>query len=287
MKIIFYLIIFVFGLVVGSFLNCVIYRLEKKKSFLKGRSFCPHCCHFLSWKDLIPVLSFLILRGRCRYCGKKISVQYPLVEISTGLLFLLIALSNSQFSFFLISDKLLISNCHFLVNLFYLLIICSFLVIIFVYDLKHFIIPDKIVYPAVIIVLIYRLLGVLSFNHWNLFEWRLKIENWNFLLHPLLAAAGASAFFLGIVLFSRGRWMGMGDVKMAFLMGLLLGFPSILAALFFAFFVGAIIGIGLILAKKRTLKSEVPFGPFLTVGTFIALLWGQKIVNWYLSLFKI
>ena len=117
---------------VGSFLNCVIYRLEKEESFLKGRSYCPRCKHKLGLLDLIPVLSFMWLRGRCRYCHEKISVQYPLVEIATGLLFLL-------------TYKLQPTTYNF--------IIVPFMVAIFVYDLKHYIIPDKVIYPAIAVAL--------------------------------------------------------------------------------------------------------------------------------------
>jgi len=233
----FFLVIFLSGLAVGSFLNCIIYRLKTDQSFLRGRSFCPHCQHTLSWLDLIPVFSFFILKGRCRYCQKKISWQYPLVEIATGLLFLLIG--NFQLPIF-----------NF--------IIAPLLIIIFVYDLKHYIIPDKIIYPAVIIAAIF------NFTNW-------------------LSALGAALFFLVIVLVSRGKWMGVGDVKLGFLMGLALGFPNILVALFLAFMMGAIIGIGLIIASKKTLKSEVPFGPFLVAATFIAWFYGQRIVNWYIN----
>ena len=233
----FYLFIFILGLAVGSFLNCVIYRLETGGSFLRGRSFCPHCKHLLGWPDLIPVLSFLILKGRCRYCHKKISFQYPLVEIATGLLFLLIF--NFQFSIF-----------NYL--------IAPFLVIIFVYDLKHFIIPDEVIYPAIAIA------AICNFSAWP-------------------SALGAAAFFGAIVLISRGKWMGVGDIKLGFLMGLILGWPNILVALFLAFLIGAIIGVGVIISGKKTLKSEVPFGPFLVTGTIISLFWGQKIINWYLN----
>ena len=233
----FYLFIFILGLAVGSFLNCVIYRLETGGSFLRGRSFCPHCKHLLGWQDLIPVLSFLILKGCCRYCHKKISLRYPLVEIATGLLFLLIF--NFQFSIF-----------NYL--------IAPFLVVIFVYDLKHFIIPDKIIYPAIAIA------AICNFSAWP-------------------SALGAAAFFGAIVLISRGKWMGVGDIKLGFLMGLILGFPNILVALFLAFLIGAIIGVGVIISGKKTLKSEVPFGPFLVTGTIISLFWGQKIINWYLN----
>ncbi len=268
---IFYLIIFIFGLVIGSFLNCVIFRLEEKKSFLKGRSFCPNCRHPLTWKDLIPVFSFLILQGKCRYCGKKISIQYPLVEISTGLIFLLIfnyQLSTLQFSSF---------KYQFLFSIFYLLIISSFLIIIFVYDLEHYIIPDKIIWPAIIITGIYNLQFSIS-NGFSIFSLR------NFFIYPLLAGIGASSFFFLIWFFSQGKWMGFGDVKLAFLMGLILGFPKIILAIFFSSFIGAIIGIGLVMFKKKDLKSEIPFGPFLVSGTFIAMFWGQQIIDFYFRL---
>ncbi|MDO8669062.1 MAG: prepilin peptidase [Candidatus Buchananbacteria bacterium] len=234
--------IFIFGLAAGSFLNCVVYRLERGESFLGGRSYCPHCRHKLGFFDLIPVLSFFWLRGLCRYCKEKISIQYPLIEIATGLLFLLIfTIFNWQDSIF-----------YFLISI--------FLVIIFVYDLKHYIIPDKVIYPAIAIAGIFNLL---------------KSDF-------LLSAFGAAGFFLAIVLVSRGKWMGVGDIKLAFLMGLVLGWPNILAALFLAFLIGAIIGLGLIIWGKKTIKSEVPFGPFLVLGTFIALFWGRELINWYL-----
>jgi len=258
----FYLAIFLFGLAAGSFLNCVIYRLEVNKSFLKGRSFCPHCKHQLNWQDLIPLLSFLILRGKCRYCQKPISFQYPLVELATGILFLCVWQAGGEpLSFFFNST------------------IASFLIIIFVYDLKHYIIPDRVIYPAIGIAFLYRAFEALAFNHWPL---GFEISS---LINPLLAAFGAAAFFLVIVLISRGRWMGVGDIKLAFLMGLILGWPNILAALFLAFFIGAIFGVALVIAGRKTLKSEVPFGPFLVTGTFIALFWGQEVINWYLNLF--
>jgi prepilin signal peptidase PulO-like enzyme (type II secretory pathway) len=256
--------IFLFGLAVGSFLNCLIYRLEKNESFLGGRSFCPNCKHILSFSDLIPLFSFFVLRGKCRYCQEKISWQYPLVEIATGSLFW--SISNFQFP---------ISNFqNFLFSLFYFLIF-SFLIIIFVYDLKHYIIPDRVIYPAIGITFIYQLFR----------NWKLGIRNLQFLLNPLISSLFAGLFFLAIVLVSRGRWMGVGDIKLAILMGLFLGWPNILVALFFSFLIGAIIGTGLIILGKKTLKSEVPFGPFLVTGTFISLFWGEMIIEWYLHLF--
>jgi prepilin signal peptidase PulO-like enzyme (type II secretory pathway) len=246
---------FLLGLIVGSFLNCVIYRLETGESFLKGRSYCPHCKHVLSWKDLIPIFSFLILKGKCRYCGKKISFQYPLVELFTGILFtLVVPIYGALTSIDLI---------------FYWVLTC-FLVIIFVFDLKHYLIPDKVIYPAITLTLLYQFFKIWNFGHWDLFGiWHLVIG-----ILP-------SLFFLAIILISRETWMGFGDFKLSILMGLILGWPKILVSLFFAFFSGAIFGLILIFLKRKTMKSQIPFAPFLVSGTFFALFFGEEIINWY------
>jgi prepilin signal peptidase PulO-like enzyme (type II secretory pathway) len=251
----FVLFIFFFGLIVGSFLNCVIFRLEKEESFLRGRSYCPHCKNTLAWQDLIPILSFLFLKGKCRYCRKPISWQYPLVELATGIIFVLIYVLQFSASFQLIA-------------LLYLLITFSLLIIIFIFDLKSYIIPDSVVYSAIVISFIYNL----SINNLKL---------------AFLSAILAAGFFLAIVLISRGKWMGVGDIKLAFFMVLFLGWPNILTALFLSFFLGAIIGIMLMALKKKGLKSEIPFGPFLITGTFIAFFWGGRIIEWYLNIVSV
>jgi len=146
------------------------------------------------------------------------------------------------------------------------------LIIIFVYDLEHYIIPDKVIYPAIVIAFLYNI-------------YQFSINNQQLTINNFLSALGSAAFFLTIVLISRGKWMGIGDIKLAFLMGLILSFPNILVALFLAFFIGAIVGVALIISGKKTLKSEIPFGPFLISGTFLALFFGQKILDWHLSFF--
>lgn len=265
--------IFIFGLIVGSFLNSVVYRLENGQSFIKGRSYCPNCEHSLNWLDLVPVFSFLILRGRCRYCREKISFQYPLIETITGVLFLLIFkfyLSGfGKFSDFFFQSQFLFYLVQFL-SLIFLFIIFSLLIVIFVYDLKHYLIPDQIVYLGIIVSFFYDLRYFL-FNQSDNFK------------SAIFSALGASLFFLFIVLISKEKWMGAGDVKLAFLMGLLLGFPNILPALFLSFFIGAIIGLGLVFFHKKKLKSEIPFGPFLIIGTFLSFFWGEAIIDWYIS----
>ena len=245
----------------GSFLNCVIYRLEKKEK-ITGRSYCPKCSKQLKWYDLFPVLSFLFLGGKCRYCKEKISIQYPLVEMLTGLIFLLI------FNFVILN---FINNVLILkfLNAGFLFYIASALIVIFVYDLKHYLIPDKVLFPAILLAFIF------------------SFQNASHFINSLLAAAIASGFFLAIFLISGGRWMGFGDVKFAVLMGLLLGFPNVLMALFLAFFFGAIISVILMILGKRGLKSEIPFGPFLIAGTFLSIFWGEEIMQWYLRSFLI
>jgi leader peptidase (prepilin peptidase) / N-methyltransferase len=256
-----YIFIFVFGLIIGSFLNCLIYRLAFPNFSLKnlrGRSFCFHCKHLLGWQDLIPVLSFLFLKGNCRYCRKPISWQYPLVEISTAIIFLLIY--NLEFAIFQFP------------TIIYYWTISSFLIVIFVYDLKHYIIPDKMIYPAIILAGVYNLQSAI-------------VNEFSILKFSVLSAIGAAGFFLFIVWVSRRKWMGAGDIKLAFLMGLFLGWPNILIALLLAFYIGAIIGLGLILFGLKNLKSEIPFAPFLITGTFLALFWGSELINWYQILF--
>jgi len=270
--------VFCFGLFVGSFLNCVIYRLEKSESFLKGRSYCPHCKHILSWQDLIPIFSFIFLRGKCRYCQKPISWQYPLVELATGILFVFTLI------YFFPKTSILLNSAMTELTSIYYLVMCCFLIIIFIYDLKHYIIPDQVIYPAIVIAFLY-----------NIYQFTIDPEqilpelygagNQQLTINNFLSAIGAAAFFLLIVLISHEKWMGIGDVKLAFLMGLFLSWPNILVALFLAFLIGAIIGVGLIIFGKETLKSEIPFGPFLVTGTFLALFWGEKMVDIYFNLF--
>ena len=139
-----------------------------------------------------------------------------------------------------------------------------------IFDLKHFIIPDKIILSAIFISLVYRL-----------------FESYDFLLNFLFSAIGASGFFLIIYLISRGKWIGFGDVKFGFFMGIFLGFPNIIVGLYSAFMIGAIIGVCLIIFGRKKFSSEVPFGPFLIVGTFLALLFGEKLINWYINLINI
>jgi len=256
--------IFIFGLIIGSFLNCVIWRVYKEESFLFGKSYCPHCRHDLNVLDLIPLLSYLFLKGKCRYCGKRISIQYPLVELAAALLFV--------FVYFQFGPVTGLFSFNFFQVIFWWMM-ASFLIAIFVFDSRYYIIPDEIIYPAIVVSML-----------WVLYSFSFGVFDKGEVIHILLSSLGASLFFFLIWFFSKGIAMGFGDVKLAVLMGLLLGWPNIIVGLFLGFLFGAIIGTVMVLLKKKGLKSEIPFGPFLLIGTFIALFWGEKIIDWYLSL---
>ncbi len=262
---IFFFFVFIFGLAIGSFLNVVVYRLENGESIVNDRSHCMDCRHALAWYDLIPVLSFLALGGRCRYCRKSISWQYLLVELATGILFIMVFFTQGGS----VADGVFALPAIFPV-LFWLFIISS-LIVIFVYDLKHYIIPDRIVYSAIMASGIWYLASGIFLGLYTRFD----------ILNLVFAAIVAGGFFLSIVLITHGQGMGGGDVKLAFLMGLVLGWPKILLALFLAFTLGAICGIILMFLKKKTFRSEIPFGPFLVIGTIVAIFWGEEIVKWY------
>lgn len=242
-------IIFIVGLIFGSFLNVVIYRLNQKKSFLAGRSFCPNCHKMINWYDNIPLLSFFLLFGRCRFCQKKISWQYPLVELLTGLIFLWL------FWQFGLSLK-------FLINL----VFAGFLLVIFVYDLKYYLILDQITVPAIVFAFLANL--YLGLGFWSLF---------------FGAVLGGSFFALQFFV-SGGKWVGDGDIRLGILMGLMLGWQFLLVALFLAYLFGAIVGLILIFLKKKEISSKIPFAPFLTFATLITLAYGQDLLSWYLNL---
>lgn len=267
----FYIFIFLFGLCVGSFLNAAVLRTSKKMSFLRGRSQCPKCKKKLSWYELIPVLSFVFLRGKCNKCKKKISWQYPLVELSSGLLFVFFG-----FYFFSIT-RINIYNFNFfyILNFTFLLYIASIFLFIFLYDLKYYIILNKAVYPSFGIVLAVLLLNNFYFKNNLIFP---------SLYSGLIGASIGGGFFFFLILISKGKWMGMGDAKLAILMGLLLGWEKMLFALFLAFVGGAIVGAAMVIAGKKKMQSQIPFGTFLSLAALISLLYGQELIAWYLSL---
>lgn len=250
--------VFIFGLIIGSFINCLIYRLNKDVS-LWGRSFCPKCKKQISWHDNIPIISFMLLKGRCRHCKNKISYQYPIVELITGILFAAVYIVNFQF---LVFDNLTV------IKFTRDLLLVFFMIVIFIYDLKWYLILDIITIPASILFFIFNV--ILGFNWFSLI---------------ILGIIGAS-FFLAQFLISRGMWIGGGDIRLGFLLGISLGrLDYLILAIVLGYFIGSIVGIGLIIANKKKWSSKIPLGIFLSTSTIITLLYGDFIINWYVRLF--
>lgn len=255
-----YILIFVLGSIIGSFLNTVIFRFHTGESVFKTRSRCFNCGKKLRWYELIPIVSFAIQKGKCRGCGSKISWQYPLVEIATGLLFLLIFNFQFPISKIITGYALLVTGYYF--------IIFSLLIIIAVYDLRHQIIPNKIVY-------LFDILALFSFF---VTRYSLLVTGYK---NYFLAGIIFFAFFASLWLISRGRWLGLGDAKLALGIGWLLGFYKGILALLVSFWLGAIVGMSLLLFKRGryTIKSRIAFGPFLILGTFASFFFAETIIK--------
>lgn len=355
----FYFFSFFLGLIIGSFLNVVIFRTEKDEK-LTGRSRCPKCKKQIPWHDNIPVLSFLILNGRCRFCRKAISIQYPLVEILTGLSFLAVAyfVANNILAGWLghytslaglltLSDSLNIatslSSLDFYLKigeLFFVWAIFSVFTAILVYDLKHMLIPNSFTFTGIVFSALYGLLAdfllltawlapqnqkiildaiawekkqdaanvlpinissFLSLNSSGSYEKIIHLKSflpafpnfiadtlgtyterpWEFIYSLILnthlgsgvivGLTAAAAFFL-IVYLSQETWMGMGDVKLVFFLGLFLGIFKTIAGIFLAFEIGALVGVYLVLMGRAKMRTALPFGPFLIIGAAMSLL---------------
>ena len=220
-------------------MNVVIdWSVGKRKSFFTPPSYCDHCKHKLGFWDLIPVFSFVFLRGRCRYCGKKIFLHYPLVELATGVLF-----SLSFYSLFSIPYSLFLS---------------SVLIVIFVADLRYGIIPDKVIFPAIALVLPYSLSPI---------------------PHSLFPAFLTALSFLALYLFTDGQGLGLGDVKLSFFLGLTLNWPYVILAMWIAFVVGGVVAAILLILGRKKLKDEIPLGPFLVIGTIVTMFLGKLMLG--------
>ena len=273
MEIVFYALTFILGTVIGSFLGVVFDRGERQKSIVAGRSACDHCGHKLSWVELIPVISYIFLGGKCKSCKKEIGFYYPLVEIITGLLFLL-----TVFSVFGPEPLRYLSDIRYLIVALYFLYIVSSLIVIFFADLKYGIIPFKIVFLALLLTFLWYF--ILPALHLKFFEIQFLSLQGNYLFSYLISGISAFLFFFIIFIATKGRGMGFGDVVYAFLMGLILGFPNIILGLYIAFLVGALISVVLVVSGIKKLKGgSIPFGPFLVFGTIVSLFFGKLIIE--------
>ncbi|MGB6873337.1 MAG: prepilin peptidase [Dehalococcoidia bacterium] len=244
------------GLVVGSFLNVCIDRLPRNESIVNPPSHCPVCQHKLAVKDLVPVFSYLRLRGRCRYCQAAIPRRLFWVELATGLIFAFL------YWHYGLSVELGVMTFY----------ACLF-IIIFVIDLEHGLILNKVVYPGMVVALLLALLPQAGLVQWTVTG----------VADAALGGGIGFGIFLLIALVSRGG-MGWGDVKLAALIGLATGFPLVILAVIMAAILGGIVAVALVIAKKRKRRETIPFGPFLALATMVTLLWGSNILSWYLGL---
>lgn len=244
----------------GSFINAVVWRIHEHKSIANDRSECVHCHHKLGALDLVPVLSWLGLGGKCRYCHKPISIQYPVVELATSLLF------------FASYQALKPVGWLGWVTLLWWLYLAGSLMIHIIYDLRWLLLPDVVTLPAIVATSAYLLVQIAAGQPVHV------------ILGPILAAVLAGGGFYALAAVSDGHWMGGGDIKLVFLMGLVLGLRKLAVALVLGFNAAAIIAIILIVLKRRSRKDQLPFGPFLAGGTIVAMLYGSQIINWYLNL---
>lgn len=288
-----YFLIFISGLFIGSFLNVVSDRVVNGKSIVLGRSVCDFCGRVLGALELIPVVSYLIQLGKCKVCKKKLSWLYPLSEFLTGITFFAVAYNLDIFN--------PTNNWYIWVIFAYFLIVSSFLIVLFLADIKYYLLPNKVMFPAIIFVVVFILLNVLfsiwfshyQMSHDNFGKYLIEAGYWRLqsvrllmdTLYTVLSSIGIFIFFWLLTLIKDGKAMGGGDVKLAFLIGLIVGFPNNILAIFLGFFTGALTSLALIALRKKTMKDIVPFGPFLIVGCFIALFWGEQILTWYFSIF--
>jgi len=257
------LIVFLFGTLFGSFLNVVILRF-KKRSVVSDRSRCPHCQRVLSPIDLVPVLSYVFLRGSCRTCKHPLSIQYPLVELATGLLFFFIFLTMSPIST-VWGGLIFVLTCA----------IAALLIVIVVYDMRHMLVPNVFVYPFASLAFMLLFIDPTGFHDPLVFD---------LLAGPLLFLP----FFL-LWLLSLGQWIGLGDGKLALGIGWFLGLPGGFSAILLAFWIGAVVSLFLLFFQKihtrisndRTLsmKSEVPFAPFLIIGVALVYFYSIDVMQ--------
>jgi prepilin signal peptidase PulO-like enzyme (type II secretory pathway) len=267
------LLLFVFGLMWGSFINAVVWRLheqsKKRKSsknisIISGRSMCVHCKHELAWYDLFPVASWLALKGKCRYCRKNISPQYPIVELITGVTFA---------ASYLIWPHTVHLNGQWLLLTTWLVSSVGLLALL-IYDVRWMLLPNKIIYPSLAVAFIGRLAYLI------LFENR---PDHGLLLWILAVLISSGVFY--VLYMVNDKWIGFGDVRLGLITGTLLADPQkSLAMIFIASLLGSLIAVPDLIRGKKTMASRLPYGPFLIAATAIMVLWGDSLLNWYKSL---
>jgi leader peptidase (prepilin peptidase) / N-methyltransferase len=262
----------VFGSAIGSFLNVVIYRVPAKRSIVSPPSACPHCGHAIAWYDNVPVVSWMVLRGKCRNCAGPISIRYPLVELGTALFFVLVALFFGPVIFAAHATVAIVGAVLTLIAFLYLAAISVTLALI---DVDTRTLPNAIVIPAYGVGAI--LLGASS----------LLVGDYGQLLRAAIGAAALFAAYFIMASAYRGG-MGFGDVKLAGVLGLFLawlGWGTLAVGAFSAFLLGGLFGVVLLVARRAGRKSRIPFGPWMLAGAWVGVFLGEPLSAWYLGLF--
>jgi len=252
--VIFYIFAFIFGAVVGSFLNVCICRLPKSESVVFPPSHCPTCDYRIPWYDNVPIISYLILRGKCRSCKARISIQYPLVELVTALLTLFLFMRFGPTFVFLV-----------------LFLFCSAMVVVTFIDLEHQIIPDVISLPGIVAGFI--------------FSFFIPQIGWlNSLIGIVVGGGSLWLVASGYELLTKKEGMGGGDIKLLAMMGAFFGWKAIPFIIFVSSLVGSVIGVTVMLIRKKDAKLAIPFGPFLALGAVLYIFFGSQLIHLYLSL---
>lgn len=248
------------GLCLGSFVNALVWRVHKRKDWVKGRSQCTHCGHELSVKDLVPVFSWLWLKGKCRYCKKPISVQYPLVELTAGLVF---ALSYLLWSLPLDNGQVILLATW---------LVCSVgLQALLIYDLRWMLLPDKILLPTAVVAAAGRLVYIIGYEPDKLqasYYWLLSL--------------GIAAGIFWILYQVSDRLIGGGDIKLGLVTGTLLADPTLsFLMIFLASVIGTVVMMPALIKGNKNMTSKLPYGPFLIIATAVTLFIGPDIIDWY------
>jgi leader peptidase (prepilin peptidase) / N-methyltransferase len=294
-----YFLIFFLGASIGSFINVLAERTSRGEK-LTGRSYCEDCKTKLKPIDLIPLFSYIALRGKCRYCKTKLSIQYFIVELVTGLAYVAIfyLLDSNKFTQTdYLNNAIHILDFGILIPLLFYFIITPALIALCITDFKYGMLYDKILIPTIIFVLIYKVLTI-TYYFITLYS-RLKDNDFGKILiqvgyltkhtefaiqpfiYTLLGSIGIGVFFLVLIIVTKGRGMGGGDLKLGFLIGLLSGWPNMIISIFLGFLTGALASCILLVLRRKNLRQTIPFGPFLILGCYLVIFYGDVIFNWY------
>ena len=294
-----FIVSFIFGTIIGSFINVLVDRTDTKESPFKGRSLCPYCHKTLAWWEMVPVLNYFYLKGRCSSCHHKLSIQYPIVEFLTGLFF---SLTIWRFGRFPLINLHLFTNLNWesiliLINLFFWFYWLFVFLVISLYDLKKYLILSEVLIPAIVISFFWRIfLGVIIFLKHFTFLPQLNLllgsqsyvfGNYPYFFSLILGIIFAGGLISLLVYTTKEKAMGWGDAILAVFIGIILGWPEALIALIIAFLSGGFASLLLMVLKKKTIKSYLPFAPFLSLGAVTVMLFGDIIIKGYLSILLI